>query len=421
MPGEHWLSYSSSDQAVLRDRDRGVLWDRLVVPATLATYYKQGTGGFVLELRRPFVIDPRTPIIQPIDVTRPPDPKPSHKSLAAIHDPDVCEIWAPGPLGPGQEVPLEFWTADRWTSAVNRVLRFQHEFEWQASEKRDKYAAMLREVGYDLDAPVEGPWRLIPPYWAVGHIDDGWWALCRQAVEQGHEFARNHNRELVPILCITHEADPDLLGEMIARLPRGLDQVLCWRGGWDETLATSADVLSWQKTIEIGGERGVAVHNLYGGALSVAMIGLGLAGVNHGIGYSESRDERRLAQTGAPPMRYYMPTLREFQTVPTAQLSLSELGADHWCRCPVCVDLAGEVLRMSNEELKAHFLHCRAREFAAADDLRANIDDFERVAEELYARFTPAQDREDEPDPFSYLFERANVLRNWAAALEAAI
>jgi hypothetical protein len=208
---------------------------------------------------------------------------------------------------------------------------------------------------------------------------------------------------------------------MIARLPRGLDQVLCWRGGWDETLATSADVLSWQKTIEVGGEHGVAVHNLYGGALSVAMIGLGLAGVNHGIGYSESRDERRLAQTGAPPMRYYMPTLREFQTVPTAQLSLSKLGSEHWCRCPICADLAGEVLGMSNEELKAHFLHCRAREFAAADDLRANIDDFDRVAEELFARFTPPEDPEDKPDPFSYLFDRANVLRNWAAALEAAI
>jgi len=420
VPGEHWLSYSNSDQAVLRDPDRDLLWDRLVVPATLATYYKQGTGGFVLELRRPFVIDPRTPIIQPIDVTRPPEARASHRTLAAVHDPEVCEIWASTEHTPGEEIPVEFWTDERWRSAVDRVLRFQRDFRREASDKRAKYAELLREAGHDLDAPVAGPWRLIPPYWAVGHRDDRWWTLTRAAIRQAQEFAATHDERIVPIVCAAHDSSPTLLASLINDLPEGLDQVLCWRGGWDEALASTPDVLAWQEIIQAGAEHGIAVHNLYGGALSVAMIGLGLAGVNHGVGYSENRDERRLAQTGAPPMRYYMPTLRTFFTVPTAQESLTKLGTKHWCRCPICDPVDGEIVGLSNEELKAHFLECRAREFRGADDLRGNIDDLDGVANELFERFSPHNEDEDRPDPFEHLYERAKVLRAWAEALEAA-
>lgn len=422
MSADHWLSYSNSDQAVLRDVDRGRLWDRLIVPGTLATYYKQGTGGFVLELRRPFIIDPRTPIIQPIDVMRPPEPRASHRSLAEIHDPDVCAIWAPVDGSAGQEVLVEWWTEDRWRTAVDRVLCFQRDFEREASDKRAKYAAMLEEAGHALDAPVAGPWRLVPPYWAVKGIDDPWWRLSVAAIQQALEFAAEHEREIIPVLCIAHDADPTLLVDLLAELPRDsrIDQVFCWRGGWDEATAQTSDVEAWLEAVDAGTKQGIAVHNLYGGALSVLMTGLGLAGVNHGVGYSESRDERRLAQTGAPAMRYYMPTLRAFLTVPTAQLSLDALGVEHACGCPVCADLDGDIVGLSNEQLKAHFLECRAREFVQAADIRGAIDSLEQVAGELLERFTLEED-DEAPNPFGHLLDRAIVLRAWAAALEAAL
>ena len=88
--GTHWLAFSNSDQQILTERTQGELWDALVVPGTLATYYMQGVGGYVLATRRPFVIDPRTPLIQPaFDEDRPRPPKASHKTLAKIHHPDL--------------------------------------------------------------------------------------------------------------------------------------------------------------------------------------------------------------------------------------------------------------------------------------------------------------------------------------------
>ncbi len=45
-----WLAFSNSDQRVLSAETHGLLWDALVVPGTLATYYKQGVGGYVHEL-----------------------------------------------------------------------------------------------------------------------------------------------------------------------------------------------------------------------------------------------------------------------------------------------------------------------------------------------------------------------------------
>lgn len=419
MAASHWLSYSNSDQAVLRDQDRGRLWDSLIVPGTLATYYKQGTGGFVLELRRPFVIDPRTPIIQPIDVTRPPTPRASHRSLADIHDPEVCALWAPEGGTTGREVPLSWWTPDRWEAAVNRVLCFQRDFEHEASEKRSKYAAMLEEAGHVLEASIAGPSHLIPPYWAVTGRADPWWKLSLAAISQALEFAAEHQRRLIPVLCISHDADPAVFSDLIEELPgdNQLDRVFCWRGGWDEATATPGDVEAWLDAVDSAEQRGIAVDNLYGGALSVLMTGVGLNGVNHGVGYSESRDERRLAQTGGPPMRYYMPTLRGFFTVPTAQLSLDQLGVAHFCTCPICRDLEGDIVSLTNEELKAHFLECRAQEFTQAEDVRSSIDDLERVADGLFAQFTTT----DEPDPFAHLVDRAAVLRAWAAALEAVL
>ena len=76
------------------------------------------------------------------------------------------------------------------------------------------------------------------------------------------------------------------------------------------------------------------MSNLYGGYLSVLMMGRGLAGLNHGIGYSESRD-RADSPNRAPPTRYYVPALREFLTVPNAQPVIDYLPEEWACDCLV--------------------------------------------------------------------------------------
>lgn len=406
--GPHWLSFSNSDQKVLRADTRGFLWDSLVVPGTLATYYKQGVGGYVLTRRKPFVIDPRTPLIQPPSTEA--APRASHHSLAAIHNDLIGEVWASG-----EEIQQEAWTDELWAETVTRVLDFQTGFEEEAAEKIERYEAILGEANMSLDLsdPIEGPSRLVPPYWAVRRREERWWELSRAAIEQA--VSRYGNQRVMPIVCVATDTSPDLFVELIADLPTGLEDVFCWLGSWDENEATPTEIEAWLALIDAAAMRDMRVTNLYGGALSTLMTGLGLAGVSHGVGYSESRDEQRLAQTGAPPMRYYVPRLRRFYPVPRAQRHLDDLqalGEDWRCGCQVC-EGRETIVGLETQELKQHFLLCRAAEFRGARDNPARaVGDLEVDARALMEVWAG-----EEPDLDRPLGAQGRILLRWAQVL----
>lgn len=370
----HSLSYSHADQALLRDPGLTACWNGLVVPGTLATYYFEGTGGFVLARRVPYIIDPRTPLLQTIALPRP-TPKMSHLKLAEIHDPDVVETW------PDEEIDRAHWEDGRWPDVVRRVLEFQTTYSSSATAKIDKYTQLLKQAGIHRDGGEEplDPLLLVPPYWAVGSTADPWWALSREAIEIAIE---EHPGQVMPIISIGPEPGVDIgtLRELIADIPDGCDQIFCWASDWIESEATDDDVQGWLSAIEVGGEHGLLVHNLYGGYLSVLLRGRGLAGVNHGVGYSENRDSRRLSATGGPPTRYYVPALHTFLTVPNAQPVIDHLPPEWACDCRVCDQVREEdgrpqVGRLSTENLKRHFLLARHDEFVRVDaDLDEELD-----------------------------------------------
>lgn len=373
----HSLSYSHSDQALLRDPDLDDCWDGLVVPGTLAAYYFDGTGGFVLTRRVPYLLDPRTPLLQTIELRRA-APKASHLRLAEIHDPAVVATW------PDEEIPLTHWEDGRWPGVVERVLNFQRTYSGSATAKVDKYNELLALAGRPVNegVPHEDPLRLVPPYWAVEGADDPWWRLTREAIEIA--VAQEPGR-LLPIIAIREQVEISTLADLIEDMPDGCDDVFCWVSNWNEAEATVDDVDGWLAAVASGEGRGIAVRNLYGGALSVLLTGRGLAGLNHGVGYSESRDARRLSATGAPPTRYYVPALREFFTVPNAQPVIDYLPEEWACNCAVCLQVTGddgrpEVGRLNNEDLKRHFLRARHAEFERVDrDFAADLRDLEDV------------------------------------------
>lgn len=402
-----WLSFSNSDQRILREETQGLLWDALVVPGTLATYYKQGVGGYVLARRKPFVIDPRTPLIQPSPMHPRPVPKASHETLAAIHNEEVGVIWSSG-----EEVHMEAWSDERWAETVTNVLEFQATFESKAAEKIDKYEAMLEAAGMTLDAPIHGPERLVPPYWAVRDERDRWWEMTLNGIEQARE--EHGAAAIMPVLCLTSGTPTEVFERLVAALPDDIDRVFCWRGSWDETDALPTDIDGWLAAIDRAAMRGIEITNMYGGALSVLLTGFGLAGVNHGVGYSESRNEQRLSQTGGPRMRYYLPRLRQFESLPRAQRFLDllrEEGDDWGCGCSVC-DGRPSIVNLTPADLKLHFLLCRRVEFAAAQAPQAAVTSLRSDGERLVGRF--GEEDADRPDPLAV---RGRVLLRWADGL----
>jgi hypothetical protein len=408
----HWLSYSHSDQALLRAPGVDGCWEGLVVPGTLATFYFEGTGGFVLSRNRPYIIDPRTPLIQTHNVKRV-APKASHLALLEIHDPDpeLSRLW------PEQEISLRHWQqAGVWERTVDRVLEFQERYAQQATGKIDKYRALLAEArGED---PVEGvapasPIRFVPPYWAVQNAGDDWWSLSRLAISRA--LARYEGgATLMPILAVVKDSPVATLADLIENLPEGCEQVFCWRGAWDEASATQTDVDGWVAAIDMGRRKGISITNLYGGYLSVLMTTLGLAGVSHGIGYSEQRDVRRLGQTGAPPTRYYIPALHAFDTVPNAQPIIDHLPAEWSCKCPDCKNVEQDgrpvVGRLKPEHRKRHFLYARDKEIRdVTNDLGTALAQLDEVADWL----------REHPLPTVIKASHRERLRVWAASIRA--
>ena len=389
MTCRHWLSYSHSDQALLRNRDLDGTWDALVVPGTLATFYFEGTGGFVLAQRAPYVIDPRTPLLQTTTEIRRSDPRASHLKLLEAHEPQAVLTW------PYEEIPRTFWEDGRWPEVVHRVLDFQEQYSSAATAKLSKYErlkAEARNEPIDRVERTDAPTRFVPPYWAVRGSADPWWRLTRDSIEFG---VTRHRDSLQPILALHDDAPIGVFSELIADLPPGVREVFCWRGSWDELRATDQDVEQWVDVIRTGQERGIGVTNLYGGFLSALLLPLGLRGFGHGVGYSESRDVRRLGETGAPPTRYYVPAIHAFLPVPTAQALIQHLPAQWSCTCDICQAVAAEgrpdVTKLSPEQRKAHFLLCRRNEIAAIeDDPREVLDRVGEVAQWLAENPVPA-------------------------------
>jgi hypothetical protein len=387
----HSLSYTHADQVLLRDVVLDQCWDGLVVPGTLATFYFRGTGGFVLTLPKPYLLDPRTPLLQTIEIQRP-APKASHLELAKIHDPEVVATW------PDVEIQRAHWEDGRWLAVVRRVLEFQTTYSTSATQKIDKYNDLLLEAGRQpMIGAATPPVHLIPPYWAVSGRADPWWVLTREAVAIA---LADHPGQIMPIVTLRSGASLELFAELIDDLPEGCGHLYCWASDWNEADATEEDVEGWYGAIMAGAQRGISVRNLYGGYLSVLMTAKGLAGINHGIGYSESRDSDRLSATGAPPTRYYLSALREFFSVPSAQPVIDHLPAEWACDCDVCARVADEygrpqIGRLSTQQLKRHFLIARHREFLRVDaglaPELANLREVGQWVAEHERRFLPAR------------------------------
>lgn len=417
MSAEHWLSYTHADQEVLRADTQRQLWSSLVVPATIATYQPTGTSAYVRSLQSPeltpFIIDPRTPLLQPSDIEAA-APRASHLSVADLHHPDAGAL-----LRSGASVEADWWTAERWKAAVDRVLDFEERFEQLASPAATRYQQMLEGLGESLQP--RAPRFYVGPYFAIDDLASRWWELSLNSIAQ---TAKRRPNQTLAILCLRRKAHPQRFQEMIAALPEGVPYAACWWGRWDEAKAEAWHVDAWLAAAAAGRERGIKVINFYGGGLTALMCGLGLDGLNHGVGYSESRDERRLTETGAPPMRYYMPGLRFFLGVPDAQQATNEvvdtLGPEHRCPCSICERNNWNLLKLSNDELKAHFLTIRAIELRdAQSDIAAEVDAVEALGNKLVETFVvdPDEDEDAISNTERILAQRGGVLLGWASFL----
>ncbi len=350
VPFVQMVAYGNAEQRFFRDH--GDLFDVVTLPGTVATFFQQGAGGFVLALRKPYFIDPRSSVLQSRTLL-PERQEPRHIRLAAVHGPRAAEIFA------GRSITVDDLDEELRREMVEVMLDFQREYAERSSQKLSEYQRLL---GEEPETDPLSPHWLTPPYFRAFAYGDGWYRASLDMAQRA--ASERFSVPVVPVICIRKQAigaagaiARDWSGEFPARL-LWVDKL----DGYHDEVSDLIDFLRLIAALREGGR----VLNLFGDYFSILAMKVGLSGVGHGVGYGESR-EAFARGGGLPAERYYLPTLHRFYPPEDAELFL-RLAADErlLCGCSVCAryrdDNVLPVSSMSREDMLIHFLQKRRDE-----------------------------------------------------------
>lgn len=349
----HYLAYGATDQETFRElRNR---YSGVIVPATIAAFQRQGTGGFVLSLSAtpeapPYMIDPRFPLFQQ-GLTR---PKKSHTALA--------ELLGDPALVRGNDPSPDAFHEDRIAAIAACWLQFNTGYGATETQKFDKYAKRLG--GEDVTPEqAQEPEAVLAPYFASGGADDPWWNRSQRFFAQ--TLAAAGGRTCLRVVCARHAG---ALDELLADLDEP-ERLVVWVSGLDEHTATAGELAEHRRAIMRATERGQETFALYGGFFSVLLGNAGLKGASHGVGFSEHRNWRELPESGAPPARYYLRRAHRYVAQDLAQ-ALHDVSPDLTeCPCPHCS--GRPPIALDYHELMKHSVWCRSEEIERWNGLDA--------------------------------------------------
>jgi hypothetical protein len=385
----HYLTYHHVSQDFFRrHREK---YDGLMIPLSVACVFRQGTGGFVLTLKKQYALDPRTPILQAHFDRQ--SLRRAHREIAEVHGSTVRQIIETRSLQPADVRPIA-------EEMVASVLSFQKGFAQQSAEKVDKYAALL---GEDPEPRYGGPHFLIPPYFRSNDRADPWYIvsldLARAAVREKEGF------RLAPVLHVTPGFPEGEIQPMAQDYDNdGFEGLIVYVNDLQEYVAPSVTLRKYASIVATLQELGKPLFGLFGGYFTLLLRKIGLGAFSNAVGYGEYRDSR-YHQGGQAIRRYYVPGLHRYFTDTDAQTILNIVGGDDLrCGCAVCA--GGRPLTdFTSQQLLDHFLNARQMEIQHAEGLP--LPDLLGELDQTRGRL------EDLPIPF----DRYSHLGQWVEAL----
>jgi len=322
------------------------MYSGILVPATIAAFQRQGTGGFVLSLSAtdespPYIIDSRFPLFQ----QRLEAPKKSHTALAELLDDDELVLTDHEPT------PTEF-PKDRIDPMARHWVEFNLGYGQRENANFDKYA---KRLGQDVrPEQAKAPEAILAPYFACRDSRDPWWERSTAFFESTK--AQAGDVRCLRVLCALTGAGLD---DLLATVSEA-EQLVIWVSDLDEHNTTADELMSYRKAVENGSRRGHELFALYGGFFSVLLGAAGLRGASHGIGFSEHRSWRELPKSGAPPARYYLRRVHRYVVQDLAQVLYEVSPAITECPCPHCN--GRPPIALDYHDLMKHSVWCRDEE-----------------------------------------------------------
>lgn len=356
----HYLAFGSTDQQTLRRLTP--LYDGIVVPGTIAAYQADGTQGFVLSLSaltsHPYVIDPRSPLFQLEGVRL----KPSHVSLARV-------LGLEDAIGDVATMNRINWTPELAGDVARKWFAFNERYHSVEPKVFSKYAKRLGSAASQLNrSEAQRPSVVLAPYLMEGtqdirDVNEALWSESVVAAE-GSDL---HVRRVIAV-----EEPTDLTAAVIGANRR---ELALWVNNMNELDAGNATRLSQYAAALRDSATHSKLFALYGGYFSVLLTHVGLSGSSHGVGFSEHRDYRELAASGAAPARFYVEPLHRYLN--------TSLASEVWRSDPSLVagsyesfDPTRDPLEYEYHDLMEHSVRSRAAEIALVRDttLEACVD-----------------------------------------------
>jgi len=390
----HYLTYHHVTQNFFRNhRDK---FDGLIIPLSVAIAFRQGTGGFVLTLRKQYALDPRTPIFQAAFERQ--SIRQVHLGMAAVHGPTVQAIFASRPLVPSD---LDGPTV---VNMAQRVVTFQKEFAQQSANKVAKYAELL---GEDVQSSYEGPTFLVPPYFRYGSRSDPWYAVSLRLAEAAAREKGSYR--LAPVVHMTQDF-PD--GELEPLLrdysDAAFDGLVLFVNDLQEYVSPRPVLEKYARLVTTLRQSNRPLFGLFGGYFTLLLRKIGLGCFSNAVGYGEYRDSG-YHEGGRAVRRYYVPRLHRYFTDIEARALLNIVN-EAWvrCECHVCRRRL-DITNLTSQELLDHFLNVRLQELheASSADLGTMLDELEGTWRRL-RRF-----RALPTDRYQHLCEWAAALRSF--------
>lgn len=337
---------SLSDKKVIEDSEDH--FDVLVVQGNLAVSAPQGLATWGLD--KPIWIDPITYAFAASPAylrskKKKDEYKRTFRKLAAEFGP---------PYSTGLENDKRLRSDDfndlDLEDSVGRVI------DWQAKvfappEEDEKYGALplspaLLTIPF-FPLSVQDTRSVNPPDW-FGLNLDMISAAAKRYSDDRHRLAAGFLAELD---VFDHDSFPTWLDTFAERLlHEGISHLWWWISDHDEVDASLQRATRLLASFRSLDERGIKVHQAFGGSLSSLALGQGLTSVGHGINYWEQKGWEPISTGGLPTARYFHPGLRERLRVPGAiaivdqTIDNAEEFFDQVCGCDVCRSVVADDL-----------------------------------------------------------------------------
>lgn len=135
-------------------------------------------------------------------------------------------------------------------------------------------------------------------------------------------------------------------------------QIILWISDFDTTTEGTPFLRGFMHLIQKFKKKNKEILSLYGGYFNLLLSKKGLSGFSTGLGYGESKDVA--ASSGGPLLpRFYLNFLK-YHVSPANAAGFLARNKDFSCSCKVCK--GNTILRMSENEIKKHFLCSRKKE-----------------------------------------------------------